>query len=386
MTFLVQSAILKILERATTAGALRLVMPDGRERCFIGREEGPSAEISIHDWRLVRAVSQRSDCGLGEAYMMGWWDSPDIEAFMAWTIRNMGGFGKLAWGSRLYQLKSRLRDRFLRRNTVSGSRRNILAHYDLGNDFYRLWLDPSMSYSSAIYRERSVSLLDAQRAKYGRILGRLEDRDRVLEVGCGWGGFMAEASAEGRKVTGLTISEQQFDYVRQRAAAGSEVRLQDYRASDGKYPALVSIEMFEAVGEAYWPRYFRMLRDRLTNDGIAVIQTIAIREQLFQSYRNCTDFIREHIFPGGMLPTVPRIIREADEAGLAVRDVYNFGPDYARTLRDWLERFDAAEPQIAELGYDRSFRRGWRLYLAMCAAAFADGRIDVHQIELRPQS
>jgi cyclopropane-fatty-acyl-phospholipid synthase len=379
-----QSAVLKALERAGRKGSLRMTLPDGREHRFSGDEPGPHAVLVLNDWRTADAVARRGDCGLGEAYMQGWWDSPDLEAFVAWTIANTDGLGRLGWGSRLYQLKSVLRDRLLRRNTKSGSRRNILAHYDLGNDFYKLWLDPTMSYSSGIYARPDASLVDAQEKKYGRILGRLGDRDRVLEIGCGWGGFVAQASGEGRRVTALTISEQQFDYVRERTGGQADVRLQDYRLSSGRYPAIVSIEMLEAVGEAYWPRYFRTLRERLDRDGVAVIQTITIRDSLFHSYRSCTDYIREHIFPGGMLPTVPRIAKEAERAGLAVSDVHSFGQDYARTLREWHARFDAAEPQVAGLGYDTGFRRGWRLYLGMCAAAFAIGRTDVHQIELRP--
>lgn len=379
-----RSLTFRLIDSAIRCGSIRVVTPDGREQEFAGSLPGPNARLTVNDWRVLEAVAARGDVGLGEAYMQGWWDSDDLETFIAWTILNLDGLGRYAWGSWFYRVKSVLRDRLWRRNTEAGSRRNILAHYDLGNDFYALWLDPSMSYSSGIYGATNPSLEQAQREKYRRILRRLDDRDRVLEIGCGWGGFIGEATAEGRNITALTISRQQFDYVRRKhATSRGEVRLQDYRKSEGRYPALVSIEMLEAVGEAYWPLYFRTLNERLDRGGVAMVQTITIQERLFQSYRLCNDYIREHVFPGGLLPTLSRINSEAAAAGLSVRDVCSFGTDYARTLRDWLARFDASERDIATLGFDEGFRRGWRFYLAMCAAAFAVGRTDVHQIELR---
>lgn len=381
-----QSQALKVLERACVAGSLTLITPDGRSHGFSGSAPGPDATLQVHDWRLLPAVRARGDVGLGEAYMSGWWDSPNVESFIAWGIRNVNGLAPVAWGTPLHRLKQVLRERFIRRNTRSGSRRNILAHYDLGNEFYALWLDPTMSYSSAIYDTPGASLEAAQSRKYRRILDILGRRDRVLEIGCGWGGFIEEATGSGREVTALTISQRQHDFVREFRGTAVDLRLQDYRDSTGRYPALVSIEMLEAVGERYWPRYFKTVRERLEPGGVAVVQTITIAESMFASYRNCTDFIRHQIFPGGMLPTVPRIRAEAGKAGLTVGDVYSFGQDYARTLREWMVRFDAAEPAVAALGFDARFRRGWRLYLAMCAAAFAVERTDVHQIELIPVS
>lgn len=379
-----RSVTFRLIESAAKFGSICITTPDGHKQDFVGIHPGPNACVVLNDWRVLNSVAARGDVGLGEAYMQGWWDSDDIETFIVWTILNVDGLGRYAWGSRLYRIKSVLRDRLWRRNTEAGSRRNILAHYDLGNDFYALWLDPGMSYSSAIFSATSSSLEEAQAAKYQRILRHLGSRDRVLEIGCGWGGFIDEAAAEGRKITALTISSQQFDYVKRKRMRGSvDVRLEDYRNSDGRYPAIVSIEMLEAVGEAYWPRYFQTLYDRLDRGGIAMVQTITIQDRLFNSYRSCNDYIREHIFPGGLLPTLPRISRQVDAAGLHIGDVFSFGADYARTLRNWLQRFDAAEPGIAVLGFDEGFRRGWRFYLAMCAAAFAAGRTDVHQIELR---
>ncbi len=379
-----QSQALKVLDRACVTGSLALITPDGRRHGFAGTAPGPEATLQVHDWRLLHAVKARGDVGLGEAYMNGWWDSPDVENFIAWSIRNVGGLAPLAWGTPLHRLRQVLRERIIRRNTRAGSRRNILAHYDLGNEFYALWLDPTMSYSSAIYDKPGATLEAAQSRKYRRILDILAHRDRVLEIGCGWGGFIEEAAGSGRDVTALTISKSQYDFVRGHKSSAVDLRLQDYRDSSGCYPAIVSIEMLEAVGEKYWPRYFRTLRERLEPGGVAVVQTITIADGMFASYRNCTDFIRHQIFPGGMLPTIPRIRGEAAKAGLAVGNVHSFGADYALTLREWLRRFDAAEPAVLALGFDGRFRRGWRLYLAMCAAAFAVERTDVHQIELVP--
>lgn len=381
---LIQSAVFKHLERATGRGNLNLIGPDGRERQFHGSEPGPAATITVHNWRLAGALLSRGDIGLGEAHIKGWWDSPDLEAVIAFGIANAEGVERLAWGNPLRRLEHVLRDRLWRRNTIAGSRRNIMSHYDLGNDFYALWLDPSMSYSSALYENPNATLSTAQANKYQRILGKLGSRGEILEIGCGWGGFIATAEQHNCRVTALTVSERQYGYVRERAGPRTDLKLQDYRLSTGRYPAIVSIEMLEAVGERYWPEYFRKLRSSLHDDGLAVVQTITIRDDMFQSYRNCSDYIRHFIFKGGMLPSLARIDEEAAAAGLRVREVHSFGADYARTLREWLARFDAAVPAITELGYDAPFQRGWRLYLAMSAAAFASKRCDVRQITLAP--
>lgn len=376
---------LRALERAITVGRLTLKTPDGKTYVFEGEKPGPAGEIVIIDWRTINAALAEGDIGLGNAHMAGWWESSDLEALMAVLMLNVDGLGRLAWGSPFNRIRSVIRERILRRNSISGSKRNIMAHYDLGNAFYSLWLDPSMSYSSAIYKDGATNLEAAQKAKYRRILDRLgSSREEVLEIGCGWGGFIEEAAKENRRVTALTISEQQHAFARARAGSAADVRLEDYRKAGGRFPAIVSIEMFEAVGERYWPTYFKTLRERLTTDGLAVIQTISISEKLFPSYRLSSDYIRHHIFPGGMLPSLSRFRDEAARAGLAARDVFSFGADYARTCREWLQRFDTAAPQIRALGYDDAFMRGWRLYLAMCAAGFSIGRIDVHQIELAP--
>lgn len=383
-TPIVATRALRLLSKAITHGTLTIQTPNGQNHTFAGAAPGRTGTIIIYDWRTVSAATAQGDIGLGDAHMAGWWDSPDLEDLLIVLMQNVDGLGRLAWGSRINRLLSIIRERVFRRNTIAGSRRNISAHYDLGNVFYSLWLDASMSYSSAIYRDPTANLEDAQNQKYQRILDRIGERDRILEIGCGWGGFIEAATQTNRHVTGLTISQQQHAYSLARVGKTADVRLEDYRATEGRFPAIVSIEMFEAVGEKYWPTYFRTLQDRLTKDGIAMIQTISICDNIFPSYRLSSDYIRHHIFPGGMLPTVSRFRAEADQAGLAVRDVFSFGKDYARTCREWLARFDRARPQIKELGYDDQFIRGWRLYLAMCSAGFEGERLNVHQFELQP--
>ncbi len=373
------------ISRAMHTGSLEVITPEGQTHRFEGTKEGPHGVLILHDWRTVKAALAEGDIGMGNAYMAGWWDSPDLEPLLCVLMLNMDGLGRLAWGSRLHRIRSIISEWILRRNSLKGSKRNIMAHYDLGNDFYARWLDPTMTYSSALFASPETDLETAQKAKYARILDRLGDtRGDVLEIGCGWGGFLEAATRQGRDVTAVTISPRQHAFARERVGNGADVRLEDYRHTQGRFASIVSIEMFEAVGERYWPTYFRTLHQRLHKDGLAVIQTISISEKLFPSYRTSSDYIRHHIFPGGMLPSVTRFRDEAERAGLAVRDVFSFGQDYARTCREWLSRFDAVAPEVRDLGYDESFMRGWRLYLAMCAGAFALGRTDVHQIELVP--
>jgi cyclopropane-fatty-acyl-phospholipid synthase len=376
---------LRMLERAVRFGTLTLITPEGVERTMTGREPGPHGTIIIKDWRTISAAFAEGDIGLGNAYMAGWWESPNLEELLKVLMLNMDGLGRLAWGSYLHRIRSVLLEWVFRRNSLKGSKRNIMAHYDVGNDFYSRWLDPTMTYSSAIFTKPEIDLENAQKAKYARILERIGNTPgTVLEIGCGWGGFTEAAVREGHGVTALTISPRQHAYAKARVEGLADVKLQDYRKEAGTFSSIVSIEMFEAVGERYWPTYFETLRARLAANGVAVIQTISISEQLFPSYRLSSDYIRHHIFPGGMLPSVSRFKQESERAGLAVRDVFSFGQDYARTCREWLHRFDNALPDIRALGYEEGFLRGWRLYLAMCAGAFALGRTDVHQFELVP--
>ncbi len=280
-------------------------------------------------------------------------------------------------------LAARIRH-WLNRNSRAGSKRNIMSHYDLGNDFYALWLDDTMSYSAAIYRSvDDGSLAAAQDAKYRRILRRLHASpgQSVLEIGCGWGGFAELAVAEGLALTGLTLSPAQLEWAQKRVPQ-ADLRLQDYRDTRETYDHIVSIEMFEAVGERWWPSYFQTIAGALKPQGNAVVQSITIRDDLFADYRKGTDFIQQYVFPGGMLPSRSAFRAAAARQGLAVHNEYAFGLDYARTLAAWRSAFEANWPQIAQLGFDETFRRLWRMYLAYCEAGFRSGSIDVVQFEL----
>jgi cyclopropane-fatty-acyl-phospholipid synthase len=325
----------------------------------------------------------RGDIGLGEDYIAGAWESDSVEALFSVFLLNIEQLEGFAHGGILNRLGFVLLNTVARRNSQSGSRRNIEAHYDVGNDFYSLWLDETMTYSSALFKKPDAALCEAQRAKYARILDKVGDeRARVLEVGCGWGGFAESASERDHDVTGITISPAQRAFAANRLGAKADIRLEDYRNTKGTFDAIVSIEMFEAVGERYWPRYFQMLSERLKRGGRAVVQTITVRDDVFAGYRTRSDFIRHYVFPGGMLPSLERFREEAERAGLKALEVFSFGQDYAKTLRAWSNRQAEAQAKIRALGYDDRFLRNWHFYLGICAAAFAVQRTDVHQVEL----
>ena len=362
-------------------GRLEIRLPDGASRLFGEGEHGVT--LQVHDEALFRQVLARGDIGLAEAYLDGAWDSSDVTGLLSLLASNRQVLKKAVYGSWRKLLAARVRH-WLNGNSRAGSKRNIMAHYDLGNEFYKLWLDPSMSYSSALYRAVDDGDLEtAQRAKYRRILRRLkaDAGQRVLEIGCGWGGFAEMAVHEGLHVTGLTLSPAQLAWARQRVPA-ADMRLQDYRDTREQFDHVVSIEMFEAVGERWWPAYFRAVARALKPGGRAVIQSITIRDDLFAQYRRGTDFIQQYVFPGGMLPSPAAFRAAAARQGLVVRGEYAFGHDYARTLAEWRHAFEANWPQIAELGFDEHFRRLWRLYLCYCEAGFLAGNIDVVQFEL----
>ena len=374
---------LSALQAGVTKGRLEVVDPSGRRHMFEGRLPGPVAKIVINDARAVTAVLARADIGLGQSYAEGWWETPDLVALCTLIVMNTDSLGALSWGSGVFQFAASLKNRIFRRNSMRGARDNIMAHYDLGNAFYKLWLDESLSYSGAIYESPGTTLGRAQQTKYARILDLISPkRRRILEIGCGWGGFIEAAGKREHHVTALTISPEQYAIARMRSPRTSDVRLEDYRKTSGRFDAIVSIEMFEAVGERYWPAYFKTLEARLADKGTAVVQTITIRDELFPVYRRTSDYIRACVFPGGMLPSPERFCAEARRNGLVCRDAFAFGGGYARTLLDWLARFDAAKAGIEALGYDDRFIRGWRFYLALCAGAFASGRTDVYQFEL----
>ena len=372
--------VFELLEKLH-GGMLEIRLPDG-SRCLFGDGEH-GVTLQVHDEAMFGQVLARGDIGLAEAYLDGHWDSPDLSGLLTLLARNRDALRQAIYGSWRKLLAARVRH-FFNRNSRAGSKRNIMAHYDLGNDFYKLWLDPSMSYSSALYRAVDDDNLEsAQGAKYRRILRRLRAQpgQSVLEIGCGWGGFAEMAVGAGLKVTGLTLSPAQLSWAQQRVPA-AELRLQDYRDTQEQFDHIVSIEMFEAVGERWWPTYFQSIAQALKPGGRAVVQSITIRDELFADYRKGTDFIQQYIFPGGMLPSRAAFRAAAARQGLAVHGEYAFGVDYARTLAEWRQAFDANWPQIAALGFDERFRRLWRMYLCYCEAGFLAGNIDVVHFEL----
>ncbi len=370
-------------------GSLRIITPKGAVKEFVGKNNAGDlqAELKLHDWDVLVNAAKRGDIGLGEDYIAGKWESPDIGALIEVFLRNMQCFEGFAHGNQLNLVAFRLYN-FMRRNNKSGSRRNIKAHYDVGNDFYQLWLDDSMTYSSALYDGAELSLSQAQANKYARILSKISKPNaNILEIGCGWGSFAANAAHSHHNVTALTISQAQHDFAKTAIAkqglqSRAQIKLQDYREATGQYDAIVSIEMFEAVGEQYWASYFQTIKARLKPEGVAVVQTITIDDLLFDDYRKRSDFIRQYTFPGGLLPSIARFVEEAAKVGLECKEIYPFGLDYAKTLSEWLVRFDLAAEQIKAMGYSEQFMRSWRFYMGMCIGAFNAGRTNVVQVEL----
>lgn len=365
-------------------GRFELCMPNGQKEVFEGRNPGPAGTLALRDWRVVQNLAINGDIGFAEDYRAGLWDSENLQDLLSLALVNEHAVDKLIFGS----LPARMISRFvnlLSRNTRSGSRRNVSAHYDLGNDFYALWLDKTMTYSSALFEKSDSTLENAQNAKYDRLLSRMErDHGSILEIGCGWGGFASRALEKGDfAVKGITLSERQKLYAENRLGGQANIALEDYRDQYGQYDNIVSIEMFEAVGEEYWKTYFSKVGGLLKGHGRAFIQTITIADNRFERYRQSGDFIRKHVFPGGMLPSPSVFENRAAGAGLRVNDKFLFGRDYARTLEIWLKNFDSCRAEILALGYNDSFIRMWRFYLAACIAGFRSGRTDVMQVELQ---
>lgn len=364
-------------------GQLKFETPSGNQWTLNGRRPGPQAHLTIHSWNFLRRIVSGWDIGFAEAYMAGEVSSPDLVALLVLATRNAGLAGRFKT-VRFSRLGLRLRHA-LNRNTRVGSKRNISAHYDLGNTFYRHWLDTGMSYSAAQFSPAKPDLESAQTAKLDRVLDLLDARegDQILEIGCGWGSFVERAlEKHDLTVTGITLSTEQLEYARERLASGieagrCELRLQDYRDVVGPYDRIVSIEMLEAVGAAYWSTYFAKLRECLRPGGTAVLQVITIDEGRFESYRRRPDFIQKHIFPGGMLPTKKIIERETMKAGLVPVIQEFFGRDYARTVEQWNSRFQGAWKEIRKLGYDQRFKRMWEYYLAYCQVGFDIQALDV---------
>ncbi|MBI3436244.1 MAG: class I SAM-dependent methyltransferase [Proteobacteria bacterium] len=368
-------------------GTLDAVMPDGRQYRFTGPEAGPTATLIVKDPAFARRFIGEGDIGLAETYLRGEWDTPDLTQFLYLFSVNHDLIASLLGGKPIIRLVQLMRH-WLNRNTRRRARRNIEAHYDLGNRFYAAWLDDTMTYSSALFDRGANDLTAAQQHKYKVMAERLglAPGQRVLEIGCGWGGFAEYAArAHGVQVVGLTISREQHEYASTRIAAAGladmvDIRLKDYRDERGSYERIVSIEMIEAVGEDYWPTYFRQLHDRLVSGGIAGIQAITIQDKYFAGYRRELDFIRRYVFPGGMLPSPSRLKMLGQQFSLPLVAETVFGDDYARTLAAWRARFRAAWPNLVPMGFDERFRRLWEYYLAYCEAGFLARNIDVRQM------
>lgn len=373
----------------TENGSIRFDLPDGRTVLFDQGKPGPQAIVEVHSFGFAKRALAGGDIGFAESYMDGEWSTPDLTTVLKFFSANFEAAGKLAVGGSVVKAINKLRHLF-NRNSRAGARRNIMAHYDLGNDFYQSWLDDTMTYSSALFDRPNLSLEQAQMAKYASIadqIGAGPDSD-ILEIGCGWGGFAEYAAkTRGSKVTCLTISQAQREFALERIqneglSERVEIRLEDYRDHEGSYDGVASIEMFEAVGEAYWPSYFGKVRDALGESGRAALQIITIDDDLFRRYRKRTDFIQRYIFPGGMLPSEQALRSQFDAAGLRYDGVQYFGKDYATTLKLWANRFEDAWDRIQSFGFDERFRRLWRFYLSYCEAGFSNGRINVGQFQL----
>ena len=363
---------------------LTIVTPD-REAHTFGPAAPEPALIEIRDWNAIRRILSSGAIGLAESYVAGEWRTPDLARTLMVLADNFDQLAELTSGNALFRAFNWVLHNVARLNTRAGSRKNIVAHYDLGNAFYARWLDPSMTYSSALWAEPDQSLEQAQQEKYAALAASidLQPHHRVLEIGCGWGGFAAYAAREiGCSVVGLTLSPAQQAFAIDRIAKAGlsdrvEIRLQDYRDTPETFDRIVSIEMFEAVGEKWWPTYFKVVRERLVPGGKAGLQIITIRDDLFDAYRSEVDFIQKYVFPGGMLPSQTRLDQETAAQGLVTTALRRFGGDYARTLNLWLRRFNAVSS-----GKDETFDRLWRFYLAYCEAGFAAGRTDVVQLSL----
>lgn len=392
--------LLRLLDKIEV-GELELTLPDGSVRHFRGKDaktqpSGPRVQLIVHDLAAISIAVSRGDIGFGEGYMQGLWSTPDLTGLLRFFIANRRVMEKVIYGQWWSLVIDQIRH-LLRSNRKQQARKNISAHYDLGNDFYSLWLDPTMTYSSALWDGtgswgRPVDLQKGQLQKIDRAISALglsqTPGQRVLEIGCGWAGFADRLLGQHPiDYVGLTLSTEQKRFGDERLAPYTpsrfEIRLQDYRDEQEQYDGIVSIEMFEAVGEQYWNDYFQTLYRCLKPGARAVIQTITIDEPLFDRYRQSTDFIQQYIFPGGMLPSKTAFRERAVAAGLQVQETFCFGQDYSRTLAEWAKQFDACSHEIEALGFKESFQRMWRFYLSYCEAGFAEGNLDVVQFSLK---
>ena len=372
------------------SGRVDFILPDGRRFRAEGSKPGPVAEVTINNPDVFARLVREGDLGFCDAYLDGWWTTPDLQAFMDFIHADNDDMYDGFPGMALVRAWEKARFWF-QSNTKRQALKNISYHYDLGNDFYSLWLDDTMTYSSALFNTSQESLEKAQIAKYASMVDQMgvKPGDHVLEIGCGWGGFAEYAAKErGLKVTGLTISKEQLDYANKRIKSKGlsdkvNLKLQDYRDETGVYDGVASIEMFEAVGEKYWPVYFDKIKQCLKPGKQATLQIITIQDARWDVYRKSVDFIQKYIFPGGMLPSPSVLRQEIHRAGLSVQHSIEFGKSYSQTLRRWFEVFNNKWDNISAMGFDDRFRRMWNFYLTSCAATFESGNCDVTQITLR---
>ena len=372
------------------SGRVDFILPDGRRFRAEGSKPGPVAEITINNPDVFARLVREGDLGFCDAYLDGWWTTPDLQAFMDFIHADNDDMYDGFPGMALVRAWEKARFWF-QSNTKRQALKNISYHYDLGNDFYSLWLDDTMTYSSALFTTSQESLEKAQIAKYASMVDQMgvKPGDHVLEIGCGWGGFAEYAAKErGLKVTGLTISKEQLDYANKRIKSKGlsdkvNLKLQDYRDETGVYDGVASIEMFEAVGEKYWPVYFDKIKQCLKPGKQATLQIITIQDARWDVYRKSVDFIQKYIFPGGMLPSPSVLRQEIHRAGLSVQHSIEFGKSYSQTLRRWFEVFNNKWDNISAMGFDDRFRRMWNFYLTSCAATFESGNCDVTQITLQ---
>lgn len=379
---LVKTRLVKLLDKIHH-GQITITTPEGDVITAKGANDGYNADIILHDWRVVANLVLKGDVGFAADYRDGYFETSDLLNLICFGLQNESFFENYAYGNVFFKLLSKLLY-LTKRNSLKGSRRNIQAHYDLGNNFYQLWLDPSMTYSAAIFQSEREDITTAQYQKYDRLLDKIKEPSaRILEIGCGWGGFAERAVARNHSIKGITLSQEQASYAQKRLEnTKAQIAIEDYRHQEGSYDYIVSIEMLEAVGKKYWPIYFKKLKSLLKPSGKILLQTITIEDKFFDQYAKNADMIRTYIFPGGMLPSEEKLQNELHNAGLKCDETFRFGNDYALTLKIWLDKFKSKINEVKNIGFNDSFTRLWEFYLCACIAGFNSQRINVVQMEI----
>ena len=369
-------------------GTFKLILPNTEGKIMLHGKTNLNLEatLEIKSWKALWLIYSRGSLGFTEGYLENYWDTDDLMKLMDLISKNYNSFDRVNSGSGFWKLLTKF-SHFRNENSVSGSKKNIHAHYDLGNDFYKSWLDETMTYSSGFFEGNSDNLKEAQNKKYELILDTLNlpKNSSILEIGCGWGGFLEYASSVGYKIKGITISQEQFKFASNRIKGltnNPEIELIDYRKLKGKFDAVVSIEMFEAVGSKYWKTYFDVVKQLLKSNGQALIQTITMKEDFYEGYHDWPDFIQTYIFPGGELSSDKVFKENAANSELIASDITNFAASYAKTLEIWYKNFQKEWDAIEEIGFDRKFKRTWDMYLSYCRGGFLNNQLEVSQYKL----